>query len=534
MPELADPTALVPLPLHVETRPGTFRFGADAALVAEPAALDSAWLLQSYLLRAGVRGNVHGVPAGEAAAGAVVLRVDDTCSDDAEGYRLVVAPDAVELVGASADGLARAVQTLRQLLPADALREGRRGGTPAMPCCVIEDTPRFRWRGVHLDVARHFMPVPFVLRFIDLAALHRLNVVHLHLTDDQGWRLEVPSWPRLTEVSSWRDETVVGRHGLDTGFDGTPLGGFYTADDVREIVEFARRRRITVVPEVDLPGHVQSVLAAYPELGNTGERVDVRTTWGISDHVLAPTDEALTFARDVLAVVADLFPSPWVHVGGDEVPRTEWRASPAAAERATALGLASVDELQSWFLRAIHADLTARGRRVVGWDEVLDDGGMPADTVVMAWRGVEHGLAGLAAGHDVVMCPKHVTYLDYASSSGEDEPLAPRRTITLEDIAAWEPEPPGSADLPGRILGVQGQLWTEYMPTPRDVEYMAFPRLAALAEAGWTSAKRREAADLLDRMPGHLRRLDALGVNYRPLAGPHPWQRGGTGRRRRL
>ncbi|MBZ2198453.1 beta-N-acetylhexosaminidase [Occultella gossypii] len=530
MPEQHTASELLPLPLVHERRPGSLVLGPETTLGADGLAQEHAWLLADYLAGAGVRAPVLGA---DAPAATIVLRIDPAVSANLEGYRLTVTPEHAELVGASGDGLARGVQTLRQLLPPAALRRAPVADRVALACCVVEDEPRFGWRGVHLDVARHFMPVEFVLRLIDLAALHRLNVVHLHLTDDQGWRIDVPSWPLLAERSSWRTETVVGRHGRDSGFDGTPHGGFYTADDVREIVEFARRRHITIVPEVDLPGHVQSVLAAYPELGNTGDPVDVRTTWGISDHVLAPTDEALGFARDVLDVIADLFPGPWVHVGGDEVPRNEWRASRAAAERATALGLASVDELQSWFLREIHGHVTAHRRRVVGWDEVLEDGGMPSDTVIMSWRGVEPGLLALERGHDVVMGPKWTTYLDYASSDDDDEPLAPRRTITLEDIAAWEPVPPEADGLAGRILGVQGQLWTEYMPTPREVEYMAFPRLAAIAEAGWTSAERRGAVALPERIPHHLRRLDAMGVNYRPSDGPRPWQRGGTGRRRR-
>ncbi|WP_235856983.1 beta-N-acetylhexosaminidase [Occultella glacieicola] len=521
---------LLPLPLRHEPRPGSLVLGPDTTLGADGPAREHAWLLAEYLGEAGVRAPVLGA---ESPGATIALRIDPAVSRDGEGYRITVTPERADLVGASEDGLARGLQALRQLLPPHALRRSPVGGEVSIACCLVEDAPRFGWRGVHLDVARHFMPREFVLRFIDLAALHRLNVVHLHLTDDQGWRLDVPSWPLLAERASWRAETVIGRHGHDAGFDGTPHGGFYSADDVREIVEFARRRRVTIVPEVDLPGHVQSVLAAYPELGNNGDPVEVRTTWGISDHVLAPTEAALRFARDVLDVVVDLFPSPWIHIGGDEVPRTQWRASPAAAERATGLGLASVDELQSWFLREVHRHVTAHGRSVVGWDEVLEDGGMPSDTVVMSWRGVEPGLHALERAHDVVMCPKWTTYLDYASSDDEDEPLAPRRTITLEDIAAWEPVPPEADGLTGRILGVQGQLWTEYMPTPREVEYMAFPRLAAIAEAGWSSAERRGAVALPERIPYHLRRLDALGVNYRPPDGPRPWQRGGTGRRRR-
>ena len=522
-PTVSEHPDLVPAPRGYRPRQGELSLEGTVTLNADDDAASDAALLAELLTRAGVQ--VQVAAPGDPAT--VMLRLDSDVSASPEGYRIDVSTDRALLSGASPDGLARAVQTLRQLLPADTLRHVSVESAPSLPCCAIEDAPRFSWRGVHLDVARHFLPVHSVLRFIDLAALHRLNVVHLHLTDDQGWRLDVPTRPLLAERASWRAETVIGR---DAGFDGTPHGGYYSAVDVREIVEYANRRRITIVPEVDLPGHVQSVLAAYPELGNTGEPVEVRRTWGISENVLAPTEEALTFAKEVVDVLVDLFPGPWVHIGGDEVPRTEWRASEAAAARARELGLASVDELQSWFLRELHSYLAARGRRAVGWDEILDDGGMPADTIVTAWRGVEHAVQGLTGGHDVVMATKWTTYLDYASSDDPEEPIAQRRIITLADILDWEPEPAEAASLPGRVLGVQAQLWSEYLPTAGDVEYAAFPRLCAVAEAGWSAAPDR--SDLMDRLPVHLGRLDALGVNYRPLAGPRPWQRGGTGRRR--
>ncbi|WP_245708645.1 beta-N-acetylhexosaminidase [Ruania alba] len=515
---------LVPAPRQYRPRPGQLTLEGRIGLSTDCASESSATLLTEALTQAGVQ--VRNVERSERTA--VTLRIDSGISASPEGYHIDITTERALITGASADGLARAVQTIRQLLPADALRRAPVGGAPWLPCCEIDDAPRYGWRGVHLDPARHFMPVPFVLRMIDLAALHRLNVVHLHLTDDQGWRLDVPSRPLLAEHASWRTETVIGR---SSDFDGTPHGGYYSRADLDEIVEYARRRHITIVPEVDLPGHVQSVLSAYPELGNTGHPVEVRRTWGISENVLAPTEEALAFAKEALDVVIEAFPGPWVHIGGDEVPRTEWRASAVAATRARELGLRTVDALQSWFLRELHAYLAERGRRVVGWDEILDDGGMPTDTIVMAWRGTQPAIAGLTSGHDVVMATNTVTYLDYAASDEEGEPIAQPHTLTLADILDWEPEPPQAADLPGTVLGVQAQLWSEYLPSARETEYAAFPRLCAIAEAGWSAPESRP--DLMDRLPAHLRRLDALSVNYRPLTGPRPWQRGGTGSRRR-
>jgi hexosaminidase len=529
VPDHAPQSDLVPLPLTHEPRPGAFVLGPGLVIGADGDARQPAWLLHDVLARAGVRAPV--VPADEPAA-AIVLRLTEPVLANPEGYRLTVTPERVLLEGGTAAALARAVQTFRQLLPPAALRRAPAGPeAAAVGCCHIEDAPRFGWRGVHLDVARHVMPRSFVLKLIDVAALHRLNVLHLHLTDDQGWRVEIPSRPRLTEVGAWRTETAVDRHG--DRFDGTPHGGFYTLGDLREIVAYAAERHVTVVPEIDLPGHMQAALAAYPELGNTGEPVEVRRTWGISTNVLAPTEAALDFTREVLDTVLDVFPGLYVHLGGDECPRDEWRASPAAAARAAELGLGSVDELQSWFMRRLHEHVSRAGRRVVGWDEVVDDGGMPAETVVMAWRDAGKGRAALAAGHDVVMAPSEVTYFDYYQSAGPDEPLAAGPVVTVEDVAAWEPATGLDPALPGRLLGVQGQLWTEFMPTPAAVEYQAFPRLSALAEAGWTAAERRDPAGLLRRLRTHLHRLDALDVNYRPLDGPHPWQRGGHGSRRR-
>jgi hexosaminidase len=523
--------ALVPLPLICRRQPGVFRVDAGTAIGADGPARTAAWLLHDVLAGAGTRAPV--LPATDPAA-TITLAVNPAAAGaPAEGYTISATVDGVRMTGNTGEGLARAVQTFRQLLRPTALRRAPVSSGPiAIGCCLIEDAPRFAWRGVHLDVARHFMPKSFVLKLLDLAALHRLNVLHLHLTDDQGWRLDVPAYPRLVEVAAWRTETAVGPYGTDE-YDATPHGGYYTHDDLREIVAYAAERCITVVPEVDLPGHVQAALAAYPTLGNTGRPIAVRREWGISEDVLAPTEESLSFARAVCDVLTDLFPGPWLHLGGDECPRTQWRGSLAAKDRAARLGLGSVDELQSWFMRQIHADVTGRGKRVVGWDEVIDDGGMPTDTLVMAWQGMQRGVDAMRAGHDVIMCPKQVAYLDHYQSAGDTEPLAIGGLSTLEDVAAWEPVPPDTAGLAGRVVGVQGQLWTEYMPAAPAVEYMAFPRLSALAEVGWTAEVRRDPTDLLRRLRTHLRRLDALDVNYRPIEGPWPWQRGGAGRRRR-
>ena len=437
-----------------------------------------------------------------------------------EGYTLRVTADAVRLAGGSAAGLFYGRQTLRQLVAPAALRQATEGPWE-IPCTEVTDAPRFAWRGVLLDVARHFMPVADVLRFVDLIAFHKLNVLHLHLTDDQGWRLQVPGRPRLTEIGAWRPRSMLGASGHGR-YDGRPHGGFYTAADLREIVAYAAARHVTVVPEVDLPGHMQAAIAAYPHLGNGGPAVGVRAAWGISTHVLNVSDAALDFCRAVLDQVCAVFPSPLIGIGGDECPTDEWRASPFARSRMRAEGLTGEHELQAWFTARVAEHLAAHGRRVYGWDEILA-GGAPPDATIAAWRGPGPAVLAARAGHDVVSCPDMSVYLDYRQSEHPDEPTPVGTLLTLAHVYAFDPVPAGlSGSEAARIIGGQANVWTEHMESARRVDYMAFPRLCAFAERVWSSAP-PDFGDFTDRLAGHLPRLDALGVNYRPLDGPRPW-----------
>ncbi|HEY1698489.1 MAG TPA: beta-N-acetylhexosaminidase [Trebonia sp.] len=457
-----------------------------------------------------------------------------------EGYRLRIPADgAVIIEGGGPAGTFYGTQTLRLLLPPQTLREApatppRPGGARAVldvPVAEIEDAPRYSWRGVHLDVARHFLDKRWILRLIDLAALHKLNVLHLHLTDDQGWRLPVERYPLLTEIGAWRRESPLG-HAREKRFDGIPHGGWYTKEDLAEIVAFAARRHVTVVPEIDMPGHMEAAIAAYPELGNTdlaGPGVPakrgtprVRTRWGISRRVLNVEDATVEFCRNVVDEVMDLFPGDYVHLGGDECPAGEWHLSARARRRAEALGFRHEQQLQGWFMGQVADRLTERGRRMVGWDEVVDAGG-PANAVIMAWRGDGHmGRWAAELGHQVVMAPEYWTYLDWAQSRDESEPLAIRGATSVRDVYEFDPVPRGlSEHALGNIIGAQCQLWTEYVPDTRHAEYMYFPRLCALAEVVW-SPPGGEYAEFERRLAVHLPRLDARDVNYRPLAGPAP------------
>ncbi|MFF2928231.1 beta-N-acetylhexosaminidase [Streptomyces mirabilis] len=477
-------------------------------------------------------------PGPQDARNAVRLLLDDTL--EPEAYKLgVVANWGIEIRGGGAAGVFWGAQTLRQLLGPDAFRRApvRPGRAYGIAHQIIEDAPRFPWRGLMLDVSRHFMPKDGVLRHLDLMAAHKLNVFHFHLTDDQGWRVQIKRYPKLTEVGSWRARTKFG-HRASPRWEEKPHGGFYTQDDIREIVAYAAERHIGVVPEIDIPGHSQAAIAAYPELGNTDvidtTSLTVWDTWGISKNVLAPTDNTLRFYEGVFEELLELFPpdagpfSGFVHIGGDECAKDQWKRSPTAQARIRELGLADEDELQSWFVRHFDNWLSAHGRRLIGWDEILE-GGLAEGAAVSSWRGYQGGVTAARAGHDVVMCPEQQVYLDHRQAAGPDEPVPIGYVRTLEDVYRFEPVPPELTEAEARhVLGTQANVWTEVMEDPARVDYQTFPRLAAFAEVAWSALPapaERDFADFERRMAAHYGRLDALGVAYRPPAGPLPWQR---------
>ena len=443
------------------------------------------------------------------------LRVTRDASLAPESYRLVVG-DPSTIAASDGAGLAHAFTTVRQLAPASWWSAVT---APTRSCELarvrIEDAPRFAWRGVHLDVARHFFDADVVCRLIDLLAAHRLSHLHLHLNDDQGWRVALAAWPRLTEVGAWRASTPIG-HARDCRDDGIPYGGYYSEADVARLVAHAASRHVTLVPEVDLPGHAQAVLAAYPALANVAEPLTVSTRWGISPHVLAPSPAALDFVEQVVGAVADLFPGSPVHVGGDECPTGEW----ALHARATlaAHGFADPRQIQGLFSARATAAVRARGREVLAWDEARE---APLDpsTIIVAWRDVGRAAEAARAGHDVVLAAQQYLYLDWANSADPSEPLAitrPPLATTWEDVygvAAVLEELVASYG--PRVRGAQAQLWTEYIAERPHLDYMAFPRLAAFAEVVWGVASSLEG--FRPRLASHLARLDAAGVTYRPL-----------------
>ncbi|GGW52831.1 beta-N-acetylhexosaminidase [Streptomyces griseoloalbus] len=530
-------TELIPAPRSVVAGSGEVRLTAHSRIHAGTGTEGVGHWLRTVLRQATGLPLREGRELDATEPDGIGLRLDPGLGPEA--YRLVSDRGGVLVEGGSAAGVFLGAQTLRQLLGPDAFRRAplRRDRVWTVPHVTVEDGPRFRWRGLMLDVARHFLPKEGVLRYLDLMAAHKLNVLHFHLTDDQGWRIEIQRYPKLTEVGSWRARTKIG-HRASPLWDDTPHGGHYTQDDIREIVAYAAERHISVVPEIDVPGHSQAAIAAYPELGNSDvvdtASLTVWDTWGINPNVLAPTDDTVRFYEGVLEEVLELFPadaapfSPFVHIGGDECLKDQWRASDTAQKQISNLGLADEEALQGWFIGHFNTWLAARGRRLIGWDEILE-GGLAPGAAVSSWRGYAGGVAAARAGHDVVMCPEQQVYLDHRQDAGPDEPVPIGYVRTLEDVYRFEPVPSElTPEETARVLGTQANVWTEVMENQDRVDYQTFPRLAALAEVAWSALPapaERDFADFERRMTAHYRRLDALGVAYRPPTGPLPWQR---------
>lgn len=432
-----------------------------------------------------------------------------------ESYVLEVTESSINIQSGGPAGAFYAIQTLRQMLPADFEKANSGIETWRIPCVKIEDSPRFSYRGMHLDVGRHFFPVDFIKKYIDILALFKMNRFHWHLTEDQGWRLEVPDYPKLTEVSAWRKETVVG-HNNDKPqkMDGERYGGYYRQNEIKAIVQYAQERFITVIPEIEMPGHSQAVLAAYPEFGCVDKTYEVATTWGVKEDVFCPKEETFKFLEDVLTEVMDLFPSKYIHIGGDECPKKQWEESQLCQDLMKREGLKDEHELQSWFIRRIEQFLNANGRKLIGWDEILE-GGLAPDATVMSWRGVQGGIEAAKQGHDVIMTPTSHCYLDYYQSRNSNEPLAIGGYLPLEKVYSYDPVPQElTPEQAKHILGVQGNVWTEYIKTPEYCEYMAFPRGIAIAENGWTANEQKDYDDFADRLADQLQRLDVMNVNY--------------------
>lgn len=469
-------------------------------------------MLASYIEQAtGIRPAV-----GKGKNGAtIVLTIDKTIAN-AEGYKLDADAKQIRIAGASAAGVFYGIQTLRKSLP---LVNGK-ASKVSIPAVHIADAPRFAYRGTHLDVSRHFVTADSVRQFIDMLALHNINRFHWHLTDDQGWRIEIKKYPLLTQIGSKRAQTVIGHN--SGKYDGKPYSGFYTQKQIRDIVKYAADRYITIVPEIDLPGHMQAALAAYPDMGCTGGPYEVWQKWGVSDNVLcAGNDKTLTFIDNVLKEITQLFPSKYIHVGGDECPKTQWQKCPKCQARIKALNLEAKDghsaeeRLQSYIITHASNYLKSLGRNTIGWDEILE-GGLAEGATVMSWRGESGGIAAAKQHHDVVMTPNSYLYFDYYQSLDKaNEPLAIGGYLPLETVYSYEPMPKElTADEARHIIGVQANIWTEYMPTFKQMQYMALPRLAALSEVQWSQPALKDYNSFTNRLTEFTHLYDRLGYNY--------------------
>jgi hexosaminidase len=440
----------------------------------------------------------------------IVLSLDsDADSLGKEGYILEIKNGIAELTAYAPNGLFYAVQTILQLIPTNELRANNGENTECLiPCLYIKDAPRFKWRGMHLDTGRHFFSKENIKKYIDFMAMYKLNTFHMHLTEDQGWRIEIKKYPKLTEVGSNRKETVG---------DGVPYGGYYTQDDIKEIVEYAKSRYITIVPEIEMPGHAVAALASYPELSCTGGPLDVETKWGVfKDVFCAGNEKTFQFLEDVLTEVIALFPSEYIHIGGDECPKDRWHECPKCQKRIKDEGLKDEHELQSYFIHRIEKFLNSKGKRVIGWDEILE-GGLAPNATVMSWRGEEGGITAAKQKHDVIMTPNTYLYFNYFQGNPEFEPDPVGRYLPLSKVYSYDPIPQQlTTDEQKYIIGTEACLWSENIPTIERIEYQIFPRLAALAEIAWTKRELRNWEDFTQRIADHLARYKFFDIEYSP------------------
>lgn len=518
--------ALIPAPLSLQMDGGSFSFSTTTVIVYEkPSGLQAAEMLNAYLkkhygFQLAVRNNLGRVfKRPESVIWIAALPMRQSLTNEHEGipeyYRIAVQPDGVFLNG-NPMGLLRGVSTLLQLLPTEPKWE-----KVEIPGLKIEDKPRFAYRGLHLDAGRHFQPVSFVKKYIDYLFLHKYNYFHWHLTEDQGWRIEIKKYPKLTSIGACRNGTIIGRY-PGKGNDGQRHCGFYTQKQIREVVKYAADRGITVIPEIEMPGHSSAALAAYPELGCTGGPYKVQETWGVfNDVYCAGNEKTYTFLEDVLKEAMALFPSSYIHVGGDECPKASWKKCAKCQKRMKEKGLKDEHELQSYFIQRMEKFLNQNGRTLIGWDEILE-GGLAPNAIVMSWRGEDGGIAAAKQGHQVIMTPGSHVYLDHSQTRNEDSVTIGGYT-NLEKIYSYEPVPAVLSEKEaGYVLGAQGNVWTEYMRYPSKIEYMIFPRASALSEVLWSPKQSRNWSDFEKRLPALFHRYDLWRVNYSRAYMPKP------------
>ena len=500
----ADSLGLIPLPRSVKAYAATYEVPATLVISAQnDAERNVAEFARTFLQTRHVSSSVSSRASG------AQLTISTDANDPSlgrEGYRLRVTAAGIRIAANSGAGAFYGLQTFEQLFSA--------GGGNAIHQTEIGDSPSYPYRGVHLDVARHFFPVPFVERYIDIAARYKLNEFHWHLTDDQGWRIQIKKYPRLTTVASCRNGTMVG-HDFDSN-DHVRYCGFYTQDQIRQVVAYAKKRYVNIVPEIEMPGHSVEVLAAYPQFACRPGNFQVRTTWGVSEEIVCPSERTIAFYEDVLKEAIALFPGPYIHTGGDEAPKDAWKNSPLVHGIMRKYGLPNDDAVQGWFDTRIEQFLTARGRRMIGWDEILG-GNVSKSAVVMSWRGITGGVIAATRGNDVIMTPDPTLYFDHPQGNSVFEPLHIGDDLTtLSDVYNFDPGIDAlNACQQKHVLGAQANLWTEYITTPQLAEYELLPRLLALSELVWTPLEKKDYDSFIRRTPNHYARFEAEGVQFR-------------------
>ena len=495
---------IIPKPLFQEINKGVFVLDENIRFISDTELNEVSDYLKLYIEE---NYQVSFTPQKESKK--IVFTSNDSISNE-EGYELKIEENSILIASKNSKGAFYAVQSLLQLMPIKS-----NGLAIAIPCLELQDEPQFKYRGMHLDVGRHFFSVDFIKKYIDLIARLKMNTFHWHLTEDQGWRIEIKKYPKLQEIAAFRNETLVGHYNDQPHqFDEKKYGGFYSQEQIKEVVAYANIRQVTIIPEIEMPGHSQAAIAAYPALGCTGEQVEVATKWGVFDEVYCPKESTFKFLEDVIDEVVALFPGKYIHIGGDEAPKTNWKKCAHCQRLIKEKGLKDEHGLQSYFIARMEKYINTKGKQIIGWDEILE-GGLAPNATVMSWRGTSGAIQAAKEGHDVILTPGSHCYFDHYQSDNENEPLAIGGFLPLEKVFHFNPIPEELSDQEASyVLGAQGNVWTEYMQTEKQVEYMVFPRVVALSEVVWSSPENKNYTDFINRLEQYQKRLDLLDVNY--------------------
>lgn len=510
---------LIPVPQSCKMKQGEFVFNETTSISLQPdneAMRDAVSLFQKSFVHAATY-PLH-VKSRKSVRNVIVCRIDPQIKGD-EAYQLDISSNQIEIRASAPAGVFYATQTIRQLLPPQINAANRVSAIKwSVPCLNISDAPVFGYRGMMLDVSRHFMPKEFVMRFIDMLAFHKLNTFHWHLTDDQGWRIEIKQYPKLIETGAFRRMKIDGhKNAPDWRWKVADHGGFYTQEEIREVIAYAKKRHVNIIPEIELPGHALAALSAYPELSCSGGPFEVVGRWGIFHDIYCTREETMVFLENVLEEVADLFPGEYIHLGGDEAPKTRWKRCKACQDRMKKQGIADETQLQAYVMGRMEKFLQTKGKKVICWDDAVE-AEVSKTITIMSWRSEEGGIQGVKRGNEVIMTPHKSVYFDYYQGDRKTEPLAIGGFLPLEKVYAYSPVPEElTKEEAALVKGTQANVWTEYMPDEKQVEYMVFPRIAALAEVSWSNPRNRNYEDFISRLNNVIKHYDVLGINYRKL-----------------